>query len=290
MNRARRDPNPRPALRYNPASIRKPSFPEPVSPPNESPFVVAIPARHAATRLPGKPLVEVCGRPLIAHVIERALESGAEEVVVATDDERIGRAAEAAGAGYCLTGTDCASGTDRLAQCAAKLAWPDDRIVVNLQGDEPLLPGRWLDEVAAALDDNPEAMVSTIAVHEPDAEAVFNPNVVKLVRDVRGFALYFSRAPVPWHRDTFAQRPGELPKEGAWLRHIGVYGYRVAELMRLAELDPTPAEQAESLEQLRVLENGGRIHVTVLDETPPPGVDTAEDLERVKQFLEWKAP
>lgn len=252
----------------------------------QSSFVVAIPARHASSRLPGKPLVDIGGRPLIAHVVERALESGAEEVVVATDDERIGRAAEAAGAGFCLTDADCASGTDRLAQCAARLAWPEERIVVNLQGDEPLLPGRWLDRVAGALDDNPEAMASTLAVAETDAAAVFNPNVVKLVTDARGFALYFSRAPVPWHRDSFGDRPGRLPEEGRWLRHIGVYGYRVAELARLASLPPTPAERAESLEQLRVLEHGGRIHVTVLDESPPPGVDTREDLDRVRRLLD----
>lgn len=252
----------------------------------ESPFVVAIPARHASTRLPGKALVEVAGRPLIAHVIERALESGAEEVVVATDDERIGRAAEAAGAGYCLTDADCASGTDRLAQCAAHLAWPEDRIVINLQGDEPLLPGRWLDRVAAALDDNPDAMVATLAVTEPHADAVFDPNVVKLVCDARDFALYFSRAPIPWHRAAFGDGRDRLPADTAWLRHIGVYGYRVRELAWLAGLPPTPSEQAESLEQLRALEHGGRIHVTRLDEAPPPGVDTEGDLERVRRLLE----
>lgn len=251
----------------------------------ESPFVVAIPARYASTRLPGKALVDVAGRPLIAHVIERALESGAEEVVVATDDERIGRAAEAAGAGYCMTDPDCASGTDRLAQCASHLAWPEDRIVINLQGDEPLLPGRWLVQVANALDENPEAMVATLGVTEPDAAAVFDPNVVKLVCGARDFALYFSRAPIPWHRSSFGPQPGELPSDTSWLRHIGVYGYRVRELTWLAELPPTPAEQAESLEQLRVLENGGRIHVTRLDEAPPPGVDTEQDLQRVRQLL-----
>lgn len=251
----------------------------------DSRFVVAIPARYASSRLHGKPLVEIDGRPLIAHVIERALESQAEEVVVATDDERIGRAAEKAGADYCLTDPDCASGTDRLAQCAARLAWPEERIVVNLQGDEPLLPGRWLDRVAEALDQYPEAMAATLAVAEPNAEAVFDPHVVKVVTDARGFALYFSRAPVPWHRDSFPERPGRLPADGTWLRHIGVYGYRVAELARLAELPPTPAERTESLEQLRVLENGGRIHVSVLDEAPPAGVDTSEDLERVRQLL-----
>lgn len=252
----------------------------------ESPFVVAIPARYSSTRLPGKALVEVAGRPLIAHVIDRALESGAEEVVVATDDERIGRAAEAAGAGYCMTDPDCVSGTDRLAQCAAHLAWPEDRIVINLQGDEPLLPGRWLDRVAAALDDNPEAMVATLAVTEADAGAVFNPNVVKLVCDARDFALYFSRAPIPWHRQAFGADRERLPSDTVWLRHIGVYGYRVRELSWLAELPPTPSEQAESLEQLRVLEHGGRIHVTRLDEAPPPGVDTQEDLERIRKLLQ----
>lgn len=251
----------------------------------ESPFVVAIPARYASTRLPGKALVEINGRPLIAHVIDRALECGAEEVVVATDDERIGRAAEQAGAGYCMTDPDCASGTDRLAQCAAHLAWPEDRIVVNLQGDEPLLPGRWLDRAAAALDDNPEAMVATLAVTEPDSAAVFDPNVVKLVCDARDFALYFSRAPIPWHRGSFGERPEHLPGGTTWLRHIGVYGYRVRELAWLAQLPPTPTEQAESLEQLRVLEHGGRIHVTRLEEAPPAGVDTGGDLDRVRQLL-----
>jgi len=248
-------------------------------------FIVGIPARHASTRLPGKPLRTLAGKPLIAHVVERARESGASEVFVATDDERIVEAAEEAGAAVCLTDPECGSGTDRLAQCAERRHWPDESIVVNLQGDEPLLPGRWLQLAATALDGMPGADVATLAAPETDVEAVFDPHVVKVVTDSRGFALYFSRAPIPWHRGAFAGRPGALPRDGAWLRHIGVYAYRVGYLKRLAAMEPAGLERIESLEQLRVLASGGRIHVSVVDEAPPPGVDTEADLQRLEALI-----
>lgn len=251
---------------------------------NES-FIVGIPTRYASQRLPGKALRELAGRPLIAHVVERALESEAEAVVVATDDERIAEAARNAGAEACLTGPDCASGTDRLAECAERLGWPDERIVVNLQGDEPALPGRWLARAAGALARHPEARVATLAAPEHGADAVFDPDLVKVTVDDDGLALYFSRAPVPWHRERFREPPETLPEEGAWLRHIGMYAYRAGYLKELAHMTPAVLEQVEQLEQLRVLAAGDRIHVSIVEHAPPAGVDTERDLERLEKLL-----
>lgn len=251
----------------------------------EASFIVGIPARYASQRLPGKPLRELAGKALIAHVIERAKESAAEAVVVAADDERVAEAAREAGAEVCMTDADCASGTDRLAQCAERLGWPDDRIVVNLQGDEPLLPGRWLDRAAGALARHAEAKVATLAVPEHDASAVFNPNVVKVAVDDDGLALYFSRAPVPWHRERFREPPARLPEQGTWFRHVGLYAYRAGYLRELADMTPAVLEQVEQLEQLRVLAAGDRIHVSIVDHAPPAGVDTEEDLARLEALL-----
>lgn len=248
-------------------------------------FVVAIPARHAATRLPGKPLRLLAGEPLVLHVARRALAAGAREVWVAADDARIARALEGAGVGVAMTSPDHASGSDRLAECAAIAGWADDTVVVNLQGDEPFAPAVGIRAVAEVLQASGAAM-STLATPVDDVAMLFDPNVVKLVRAASGDALYFSRAPLPWPRDAFAASRDALPAGGHWLRHIGIYGYRAGFLRRFAALPPTPLERVESLEQLRALEHGHRIAVALTPAPFPPGVDTPEDLERAEARLQ----
>lgn len=248
-------------------------------------FRVAIPARYASTRLPGKPLRLLAGRPLIEHVYQQALASGAMEVVIATDDPRIQAAAAGFGATVCMTSPDHPSGTDRLAEVAARLGWAEDAIVVNVQGDEPHLPPALIRQVAAGLADHPDAGIATVCARIADPDELFDPNMVKVTRDAQNYALYFSRAPIPWHREAFGMgREGlrELPASGVWFRHIGLYAYRVATLIRYPQWTPAPAEQAESLEQLRALWHGVRIYVAEAVETPPPGVDTEADLARAE--------
>jgi len=247
-------------------------------------FVVAIPARYGSTRLPGKPLLPIGGVPMVVHVARRALAAGASEVVVATDDERIGRALDGTGVRVALTGADHASGSDRLAECAAQLGWPDDTIVVNLQGDEPLAPASGIRAVAATLAAG-SAPMATLATPLASAAELFDPNCVKLVRAADGRALYFSRAPLPWPRDAFAARRDLLPAGVPFLRHIGIYAYRAGFLRAFAALPRTPLEEAESLEQLRALEHGHAIAVGLAPEPFPPGVDTAEDRARVERLL-----
>ncbi len=252
------------------------------------PFRVAIPARYASTRLPGKPLRLLAGRPLLEHVYRRAVASGALEVVIATDDSRIRAVAEGFGATVCMTAPEHPSGTDRLAETAAQCGWPDDAIVVNVQGDEPGLPPALVRQVAADLAAHPAAGIATACTRADTAAEVFDPNAVKVVRDAEGYALYFSRAPIPWQRDAFHSTgapPVALPPTTAWLRHIGLYAYRVAVLRRYPTLTPAPAEQAEALEQLRALWHGIRIHVMDAAQAPPPGVDTEADLARLA--AEW---
>lgn len=257
---------------------------EETAPDNAGPgFRVAIPARYASTRLPGKPLRLLAGRPLIEHVYQRARASGASEVVIATDDPRIQQVAEGFGATVCMTSPAHLSGTDRLAEVAARLGWPEDAIVVNVQGDEPHLPPALIQQVAAGLATHPDAGIATVCARIADPGELFNPNVVKVTRDAQDYALYFSRAPIPWHRETFgAGREGlsKLPTGMAWFRHIGLYAYRVAVLARYPHWPPAPTEQAESLEQLRALWHGVRIYVAEAVEVPPPGVDTEVDLAR----------
>lgn len=248
-------------------------------------FVVAIPARHAATRLPGKPLRLLAGEPLVLHVARRALAAGARDVWVAADDARIARALEGAGVRVAMTSPDHASGSDRLAECAAIAGWADDTVVVNLQGDEPFAPAAGIRAVAEVLQASGAAM-STLATPVDDVAMLFDPNVVKLVRAASGDALYFSRAPLPWPRDAFAESRDALPAGGHWLRHIGIYGYRAGFLRRFAALPPTPLERVESLEQLRALEHGHRIAVALTPAPFPPGVDTPEDLERAEARLQ----
>jgi 3-deoxy-manno-octulosonate cytidylyltransferase (CMP-KDO synthetase) len=249
-------------------------------------FVVAIPARHAATRLPGKPLRLLAGEPLVLHVVRRALAAGAREVWVAADDARIAAALEASlapgsGVRVAMTSTDHASGTDRLAECARIAAWSDDTIVVNLQGDEPFAPAAGIRAVAEVLRTS-AAEMATLAAPIDDVETLLDPNAVKLVRAGSGDALYFSRAPIPWPRDAFARSRERLPDSHDWLRHIGIYAYRAEFLQRFAAMPPGRLERIESLEQLRVLEAGFRIAVALTPEPFPPGVDTPEDLARAE--------
>lgn len=244
-------------------------------------FRVVIPARHASQRLPGKPLLDIAGKPMIRHVYERACESGATEVVVATDDARIHDVAQRFGAQVCMTSPDHVSGTDRIAEVVSVLGWPDDAIVVNLQGDEPLMPPGLLSQVAGTLVSHGQADMATLAV-ALEAGQLFDPNAVKVVIDRNGYALYFSRATIPWKRDQFRQ--GETPQadwpDGLY-RHLGIYAYRTGFLAGYAGLPVAPIERMESLEQLRVLWNGGRIAVDIAAEAPPAGVDTDDDLQRV---------
>ncbi len=241
-------------------------------------FIVAIPARHGSTRLPGKPLQLIGGEPMIVHVARRALAAGASAVVVATDDERVAFALEGQPLTVCMTLATHPSGTDRLAECARQLAWPDDQIVVNLQGDEPFAPAEGIRAVARTLVES-KAGMATLAAPISDCETLFDPNVVKVVRDAHGLALYFSRAPMPWQRDRFASDRVSAPASGA-LRHIGIYAYRAGFLRRFVGLPQGDLERLESLEQLRVLEAGERIAVGLSPVSFPPGVDTPEDLAR----------
>jgi 3-deoxy-manno-octulosonate cytidylyltransferase (CMP-KDO synthetase) len=248
-----------------------------------TPFIVAIPARYAASRLPGKPLRPLGGEPLVVHVARRALAAGAREVWVATDDARIRDALQGTEVQVAMTSAHHASGSDRLAECADIAGWGDDALVVNLQGDEPFAPPAGIRAVAETLAAG-SADMATLAVPIEDAETLFDPNAVKLVRADNGDALYFSRAPIPWHRDAFARSRDTLPP-GQWLRHIGIYAYRAGFLRRYAKMPPGRLEQVESLEQLRVLEAGFRIAVALTPEPFPPGVDTPEDLARAEDVL-----
>ncbi|SHI14458.1 3-deoxy-manno-octulosonate cytidylyltransferase [Ferrimonas marina] len=243
-------------------------------------FVVVIPARYGSTRLPGKPLAEIAGKPMIQHVAERAQASGADRVVVATDDARVAEALEGV-VEVVMTSADHQSGTERLAEVVSLLGLSDDTLVVNVQGDEPLIPEANIRQVADNLAKGP-AQMATLGVAIEDAEEMHNPNAVKVVCDRHGHALYFSRAPIPYDRDQFAQTQGVSP--GAW-RHVGIYGYRAGFIRRYVAWPVSPLETIESLEQLRVLYQGEKIHVALAEQTPPAGVDTPEDLERVRRVL-----
>lgn len=242
-------------------------------------FIVAIPARYGATRLPGKVLREVAGESLLAHVYRRALESGAESVWIATDDERVARVARGLGAHTAHIDTDCASGSDRIAELAARQEWPDNGVVVNLQGDEPLMPGELIRQVAEALIERPGADIATACTPIDSLADYRDPNVVKVVCDDAGNALYFSRAPIPRRRGS-----DELPDCGA-RRHLGIYAYRVAALRRFAAAPAAALERCEALEQLRALVLGMRIRVVDTTVPPGPGVDTEADLEKVAALL-----
>ena len=245
-------------------------------------MIVVIPARYASTRLPGKPLLEIAGKPMIQHVYERARQSGAGRVVVATDDDRIRAAVQGFAGEVCMTGAQHQSGTDRIAEVIERLGVKADEIVVNLQGDEPLMPPDLITQVAAALAAQPAAVMASACHPIKDRTTLLNPNVVKVVLDAAGFALYFSRAPIPWPRDAMAQG-GEFPLQA--LHHIGLYAYRAGFIRRYAAWPPCPLEKIEALEQLRVLWHGEKIIMHETHTTPPAGVDTPEDLERVRRQL-----
>lgn len=245
-------------------------------------FVVIIPARYASTRLPGKPLVDINGKPMVVHVLERARESGAERIIVATDNEEVMHAVQAVGGEVCMTRADHQSGTERLAEVVEKCGFSDDTVIVNVQGDEPMIPPAIIRQVAENLAARDVGM-ATLAVPIHSAEEAFNPNAVKVVMDAEGYALYFSRATIPWDRDRFAQSRGTIGD--TLLRHIGIYGYRAGFIRRYVSWQTSPLEQIEMLEQLRVLWYGEKIHVAVASVVPGTGVDTPEDLARVRQAL-----
>lgn len=251
-------------------------------------FGVVIPARYASTRLPGKPLREIGGKPMVVHVLERARQSGAAFVRVATDDARIADAVTAAGGEAMLTSVDHASGTDRLAEVVERLCLPDDAVIVNVQGDEPLIEPELIAQVARSLIEHPSSGMATLATPIDKPADLFDPNCVKVVLDQAGRALYFSRAPVPWLRAAFGEAVSgtiEQVPEGLYLRHLGLYAYRAGTLRRLSATAPVPIERAESLEQLRALWLGIAIQVAVVPHTPSLGVDTEADLRRAEQIL-----
>jgi len=253
----------------------------------DKPFSVVIPARFASTRLPGKPLADIAGLPMIVRVARQALSSGARDVVIATDDDRVRAAVRSHGLDAMLTRNDHQSGSDRVMEVVAAKGWSSDHIVVNVQGDEPLIPPAVIGQVAQLLNDNPEVLIATLCESIDDPARVFDPNVVKVVREVTGRARYFSRAPIPWRRDDFATAARaqlELP-ERTWWRHIGIYGYRVEGLARFCELPTGSLERIESLEQLRLLEHGIDIIVGEAIADVPGGVDTPADLDRVRALL-----
>ena len=246
-------------------------------------FYVVIPARYASTRLPGKPLLDIAGRPMVAWVAERAKQSGAKQVVIATDDNKILLAVEQLGYQALMTRADHVSGTDRIAEVALKQAWPDDAIVVNVQGDEPLIEPSLIVEVATQLHNSQDAAMAT-ACHAIRKKTDFlNPNIVKVVLDEKSNAMYFSRAPIPYPRDSFAEigLPDNIPA----YRHIGIYAYRAKFLKQYASIQPSVLEQIESLEQLRVLHHGYKISVAITNNAPATGVDTQEDLDFVRSII-----
>ena len=247
-------------------------------------FIVVIPARYASSRFPGKALADLAGKPMVVRVAERALKSGAQALYIATDDPRIEAAARAHGIETIATSERHATGTDRIAEAVQKLALPDEAIVVNVQGDEPLIDPELIARVALALEQGEDAVVSTACHAIRDRAEIFNPNVVKVALDAKGYALYFSRAPIPYARDAWSDERGQTdaPSGLPCYRHIGIYAYRAGFLKKYAQLAPSPLEAFEALEQLRVLWHGYRIAVAISETAAPPGVDTPEDLEKVR--------
>lgn len=250
-------------------------------------YTVVIPARYAASRLPGKPLREIGGRTLVEHAWRLAQDSGAGRVIVATDDARVASIADGFGADVCMTATHHASGTDRIAEVARLAGLADDHVLVNLQCDEPQMPAALLDQAAGAIASDPVAAIATLCTPIREAAELFDPNVVKVVMDVRGHAIYFSRAPVPWARDAFAQSPGTLPPgDSPYHRHIGLYAYRAGFLREFVGWTPCALERTEALEQLRALWHGRIIRVEVAQALPGPGVDTEQDLAALRERVE----
>ncbi|MGY2572913.1 3-deoxy-manno-octulosonate cytidylyltransferase [Vibrio sp. C8] len=245
-------------------------------------FTVVIPARYQSTRLPGKPLADIGGKPMIQWVYEQSLLAGAERVIIATDDARVEQAVKAFGGTVCMTSPDHQSGTERLAEVVALMGIEDDHIIVNVQGDEPLIPPAIVRQVADNLAAS-NAPMATLAVEIDHESEVFNPNAVKVVTDKDGYALYFSRATIPWDRDNFASEDKTIVQP--LMRHIGIYAYRAGFINTYINWQPSQLEKIECLEQLRVLWYGEKIHVAVALEAPPAGVDTPEDLELVRSIV-----
>ncbi|WP_019530253.1 3-deoxy-manno-octulosonate cytidylyltransferase [Dasania marina] len=256
-------------------------------------FSIIIPARYASSRLPGKPLLDIAGKPMIQHVYERALQSQAERVIIATDDQRIADAATAFGAEVAMTKASHESGTDRLQEVAAQLQLADDHVLVNVQGDEPLIPAAVINQVANNLASNSFASIATLIEAISDVETVFDPNAVKVTLNKHGEVLYFSRAPMPWCRDLWAGLASgntdlSLPANSHYYRHIGIYAYRVSFLHDFVQWPMSMLEQTEKLEQLRAMENGVKIHAQEAIELIPGGVDTVADLEKVRAIIAAK--
>ena len=247
-------------------------------------FSVIIPARYGSSRLPGKPLLDLGGKTVLQRVYEQAAKSDAKEVIIATDDERIYKVASEFADQVIMTSTGHESGTDRLQEVVKKIVLADDSIVVNVQGDEPLIPPAVINQVADNLADA-DASIATLCEPIEDEATAFNPNAVKVVFDKHGMALYFSRAPIPWNRESFSATGGSLPESMKLHRHIGIYAYRVSFLHDFVAWGPCPLEQTECLEQLRAMWHGHRIHVEQAVETPPTGIDTQADLEKVRQLI-----
>ncbi|MGO4892853.1 3-deoxy-manno-octulosonate cytidylyltransferase [Flavobacterium sp. W21_SRS_FM6] len=244
-------------------------------------FSVIIPARYASTRFPGKPLVDINGKPMVQHVYERAIESGASRVIVATDDLRIAKVVSDFGGRYCMTAAHHESGTERLAEVIEMEGMLSHEVVVNVQGDEPFIPAVNIQQVAENLHQHQQAEMATLAVKITDVEEAFNPNVVKVITDKQGFALYFSRATIPYDRSRFLDEDLIDEIGDYYLRHIGIYAYRAGFIKQYVSMSPSGLEQIESLEQLRVLWHGEKIHVDIARQTPPTGIDTPEDLVRL---------
>ncbi len=249
------------------------------------PYTIVIPARYDSQRFPGKVMALLAGRPMIDHVYQRATESMAQAVTIATDDHRVFSHCHAQGMDVVLTSRCHRSGSDRIAELAHKRHWDDQAIVVNLQGDEPLAPPQILDQVASNLHARREAQMATLCEAVQSVEELFDPNVVKVVFDQLGYACYFSRAPVPWSREDFSMQEKVLPKQPVHFRHVGLYAYRAGFLRKLASTQPCDMEMVESLEQLRALYQGAKIHVEVAVQHSPPGVDTPDDLKRTELLV-----
>lgn len=249
-------------------------------------FSVIIPARYASSRFPGKPLIEIKGKPMVQHVYERAIESGANNVVIATDDVRIANTVEAFGGKYCMTGEHHESGTERLAEVVELQNMLSHEIVVNVQGDEPFIPAENIQQVAENLHQHQLAEMATLAVKITDVEEAFNPNTVKVVMDKLGYAMYFSRSTVPYDRARFLDADSIDEIGDFYFRHIGIYAYRAGFIKQYINMSPSGIEQIESLEQLRVLWHGEKIHVEEARITPPTGIDTPEDLNRLLQTID----
>ncbi len=247
-------------------------------------FNVVIPARYASTRLHGKPLLDIAGKPMVIHVVEQAIKSGSKTVIVATDNNEILDTVNSYGFDAMLTSESHLSGTDRIAEVAQKMGWSQDEIIVNVQGDEPLIEPNLIIDVATNLSEHVNAAIATACHPIHDKSSMFNPNIVKLVMDSEGYALYFSRAPIPYDRDAFALGL-EVSEHTPVYRHLGIYAYRASFLAKFSDLKPSEIEKAESLEQLRALWYGYKISVAVVEAAPSIGVDTHEDLLRVRNIL-----